>query len=75
MKARLQGEILKIEKAGGGAIITFETKGKVDSANPAAKEATLNGTVFLKTLVVKDMTIGATLTITISDEEANERLD
>lgn len=75
MRTRFQGEIVKIEKAGGGAIVTFEAEGKVEKAGPTAKEATIKGTIFLKTLVSNEMKMGSTLTITLTDEEPSERLD
>lgn len=80
MKSRLQGRIVSVKNTDGDAEITFQSAGKVDKAGrgviaPSARETTLSGTMTLKAVVANEMKIGAVITITISDEETDERLD
>ena len=60
-------------------MVTFETKGKVEKGQgpmaPDARTTVLNGTVTLKAIVANEMKIGALITVTISDEEPDARLD
>lgn len=80
MKAKLSGRIISVTNADGDAVITFESTGKVDRSGtgvmaPDARKTTLNGTVSLKAVVANEMKIGAVITVTITDEESDERLD
>lgn len=79
MKARLQGRILSVTNKDGDAEIVFETAGKVQKGQgpiaPQARETSLKGTVTLKAVVANEMKIGSVITVSISDEEADERLD
>jgi hypothetical protein len=72
MKSTLKGKILSVEKVEGGARarLIINALGKVENDSLAVKhDISLDATVFLKGLVADDMKIGATLTITITDEE------
>jgi hypothetical protein len=79
MKARLQGKIVSVANKDGDTEVAFETAGKVQKGQgplaPSARQTSLKGTVMLKGVVASEMKIGAVLTVTISDEEADERLD
>lgn len=80
MKATLKGKILSVTNDGGDTVLTIASTGKVEKTgfgpgSTDARKTSLDGTVKLKAIVAEDMKIGATLTITISDEESNERLD
>lgn len=70
---------MSVSNKDGDAVVTFESAGKVQKGQgpiaPSARETSLNGTVTLKAVVANEMKIGAVITITISDEEADERLD
>lgn len=72
MKAKLTGKILSVDISQGEARLSIESTGKVDTRNIAAQEVVFNGTVRMKALIANDMKIGASITITISDEEPNE---
>jgi len=69
MKAKLIGKINSLDKSGGTAILFITSDGKVETTNIAAQEISFSGILRLKGLVADQMKIGATLTITISDEE------
>lgn len=80
MKAKLNGKITSVTNADGDATITFESTGKVDRSGtgvmaPDARKTSLNGTVTLKAVVANEIKIGAVITVTITDEESDERLD
>jgi hypothetical protein len=80
MKARLQGKILSVKNGDGDAEITIQATGKVDKSGkgvmaPTARETSMNGTMTFKAVVANEIKIGAVITITVSDEESDERLD
>ncbi len=80
MKATLKGKLLRIENTGGDTVMTFESVGKVDKTgfgpgSTDARKTQLNGTFMLKAIVAEGMKIGTTLTISISDEDPDERID
>lgn len=79
MKAKLQGRIVSVSNKDGDAVVAFESTGKVQKGQgplaPSARETTLSGSVTLKAVVANEMKIGAVITVTISDEEPDERLD
>lgn len=74
MKAKLTGKILSVDISQGEARLSIESTGKVDTRNISAQEVTFNGSIRMKALVANEMKIGATITITVSDEEPNEGL-
>lgn len=69
MKAKLTGKILNVDISQGEARLSIEATGKVETRNISAQEVTFNGNIRMKSLIANDMKIGATITITISDEE------
>ncbi|MGE3320550.1 MAG: hypothetical protein AB7I18_14775 [Candidatus Berkiella sp.] len=73
MKANLKGQITSIDKLSGTATLSITSTGKVETSNIAAQETSLGGVLKLKSLVADKMKIGAILTITISDEEEEDR--
>ena len=78
MKAKLKAKILSVEKAGansGDTRISLESTGKVQTSNISAQDISLVGSLKLKSLIANEMRLGATITITISDEEENEGSD
>jgi len=80
MKSTLKGQILSVKKTDGDAEITFQACGKVERSTggviaPSAREITLSGTTVMKAVIANEIKIGAIITITISDEESDERLD
>lgn len=76
MKAALKAKILSVEKSGGDVILTLDTPiaGKVGIRAINAQDAFFSGKLKLKELVANEMKIGATITITVTDEELDERL-
>lgn len=73
MKAKLSGKIAALEKGEGDTTIVFEADGKVDTRNIAAQPTSVHATLTLKSMIADQMRIGATITLTISDEEEDER--
>lgn len=74
MRATLKAKILSVEKQGGDVILSLDTPtaGKVGIRAINAQDAFFSGKLKLKELVANEMKIGATITITISDEETTE---
>ncbi len=77
MKAKLKARIGSVQKTGADVILTINTPtaGKVDTKALNAKEIFLNGEVRLRQLVADDIKIGAVITITLTDEETDERVE
>lgn len=77
MKAKLKAKIDSAKKSGGDVILSLSTPvaGKVDTKALNAKEIYFNGEVRLRQLVADDIKIGAVITITLTDEETDERID
>lgn len=77
MKATLKAKITAVEKAGGDVVLHLDTPsaGKVGVRAINAQDAFFNGKLKLKELVANEIKIGATITITVSDEEVDSRLD
>jgi hypothetical protein len=76
MKATLKGRITRVLRDDDGTTsLSIETKGKVEETVISAKEALFQGELNLKSLVADQLKIGATITITVTDEADNERLD
>lgn len=76
MKATLKGRITKVFRQEDGTTnLTLETRGKVADTTISAKEALFQGELNLKSLVADQLKLGATITITVTDEADNERLD
>jgi len=73
MKTVLKGKILSADRVGGNVKLSIVSDGKVLTTNIAAQEAALSGILTLKGLVADQLKLGATLTITVSDEETDER--
>lgn len=81
MKAKLKAKILGVDKNAtfrGSTDVANMVKlrlesnnGKVDSASISAQFAALTGDLFLREVIANQVKIGATLTITISDEDTN----
>lgn len=71
MKATLKAKIFSVDKTGGDVTLTIDTPtaGKVGIRAINAQDVYLAGRLKLKELVANEMKIGATITITISDEE------
>lgn len=84
MKAKLQAKVTSVAKGvkydgAGNMNITnmtklelVTTKGRVDTTLNSAQLVRLDGNLFLLEVIANQMKIGATLTITISDEETDE---
>ena len=72
MKAKFTGKLVSLEKGEGDTTMVFEADGKVDTRNIAAQPASIHTTLTLKSLVADHMKIGATMTVTVSDEEHDE---
>lgn len=80
MKATLKGKITAVNKPEEGDVeITFVSTGKVERGSgpmdPSARQLKLNGSMTLKQVIANDLKLGAVLTITVSDEELDDRLD
>ena len=80
MKATLKGKITAVNKPEeGDAEITFVSTGKVERGagpmDPSARQMKLNGSMTLKGVIANELKLGAVLTITLSDEDPNDRLD
>ncbi len=80
MKATLKGKITAVNKPEeGDAEITFVSSGKVDRGagpmDPSARQMKMNGSMTLKAVIANELKLGAILTITLSDEEPDDRLD
>ena len=76
MKSTLKGKIFSIEKdshSHGVVLLKVNAIGKVDTKLLNAQEVSFNGTLILKQVIADEMKIGATLTITVSDDEPTER--
>ena len=75
MKATLKAKILSVEKQGGDVILALDTPtaGKVGIRAINAQDVYFSGKLKLKELVANEMKIGATITITVSDEEAENQ--
>lgn len=72
MKAKLKGKIAKVSRLLTETRIEFSTVGKVDTRLVTAQESALEGVLMIKNIIADQMTIGSTLTITVSDEEEKE---
>lgn len=80
MKATLKGKITAVNKPEeGDAEITFVSNGKVERGSghmdPAARLMKMNGSMTLKGVIANELKLGAVLTLTISDEDPEDRLD
>lgn len=77
MKAKLKARIGAVTKTGGDVILSLNTPtaGKVDTKALNAKEIFLTGEVRMRQLVADDIKIGAVITITLTDEDADERVE
>jgi hypothetical protein len=77
MKAQLKARITAVEKAGGDVTLHLDTPtaGKVSVRAINAQDVYFSGNLKLKELVANEIKIGALITITVSDEEAEQRLD
>lgn len=73
MKATLKGKILKMDRVNGNVELSIESSGKVATTNIAAQEITLKGHILMKGLIADHLKMGSILTITVSDEESDER--
>lgn len=73
MKARLKGKIVSTNRLDGDIRIQIESTGKVETKNINAQECSLGGLFQLKGLSAENMKLGSILTITISDEDSDER--
>ena len=74
MKTKLRGRIQGFEKQGGYTYVHLESAGRVAISNTNAQDCELNGTLKVRDVVANEMKMGAILTITLSDEEPDERL-
>lgn len=84
MKVKLKATIMEVAKrttfSGSGNVdVTnmvrlkiIANHGKVETTLNNAQLAALDGNLFLREVIANQVKIGATLTITISDEEADE---
>ena len=87
MKAKLRAKIVGFERnakfegvgnidvVGLTKLSLVSTAGKVDTDRSNAKLATFSGDIFVKDIIAHEMKIGATITISITDEEPEDRLD
>lgn len=71
MKATLKAVILSVDKDDGKVTLSIMTPaaGKVNTKSISAQDIYLNGKLILKELVANEMKLGATITITVSDED------
>ena len=72
MKAKLSGKIVSLEKVEGDTLMVLEADGKVDTRNITAQPTSAHVTLTIKSMIADQMKIGASITITFSDEETNE---
>ena len=83
MKAKLKANIVNVSKnvvasvgntdaTGMTEINLVATKGKVNTSLINAQTIMLSGKLFLKEAVANQIKIGATITITLSDEEVDD---
>lgn len=74
MKAKYKAKILEVTKdAHGLTVLAIQTTdGKVDTRLQNAQATSLTGRIVLRDAIAADVKIGATITITVSDEEPNE---
>ncbi len=73
MKAKLKAKILEISKdSNGNTILALQAEGKVDTRLQNAQFTHFAGRLSLKEVIANEMKIGATITISITDEEVSE---
>lgn len=84
MKAKIRAKIMGIERnatfegapntdvVGLTKLQLVSTSGKVETTLNNAQLVTLSADLFLKEMIANGMKIGATITITVSDEEENK---
>ena len=73
MKAKLTAKIDKIEQEADGNIrLSLSAKGVGYGQSTTSQITYLHGTLSLKSVIANEIKIGATITITLSDEESNE---
>lgn len=74
MKATFKGQVFKIDREKSGFVkLHLDLKGKVDTRLVTAQDAELDALVMVKTIVADTMKIGSTITITVSDEEPDDK--
>lgn len=76
MKAKFKAKITEVKNLDGTTSIGFFTPaaGKVDTRAMNAQDAFIDGNMQLKALIGNQIKIGATFTITVTDEESEEGL-
>lgn len=74
MKATFKGQVYQIDRKQDWTKLHLDVKGKVDTRLVTAQEAELDALVMIKTLVADNMKVGSSITITISDEEEDDKL-
>jgi len=74
MKAKYKAKILEaIKDQYGQTVLSLQaTDGKVETRLQNAQHTSLTGRIVLRDAIAADIKIGATITITVSDEEPNE---
>jgi hypothetical protein len=69
MKAKIKTKIVGFNKSDGNILLALTGEGRTETANINAQWASLNGTLTLRSLIADKISLGATITITVSDEE------
>lgn len=73
MKATFKGRVHQIDRKQDLTKLHLDIKGKVDTRLVTAQEAELDALVMVKTIVADSMKIGSYITITVSDEELDDK--
>ena len=69
MKIKLRSKIDSAVRGSNSTVISITGIGKVETNNINAQEASLAGTLSLKSLIADKLSLGSTLTIIVTDED------
>lgn len=69
MKAKYKLLIIDTSAVDGTVTLDLSGKGQVEGTNISAKESTMDCTIKLRGVAAKNITLGSTITVTVSDEE------
>jgi hypothetical protein len=76
MNIKMQSKIVNVQRGPEHTVITLDFVGRVqDTKLVAAKDATMQATLQLKTAMAGDLRLGSLFTLTITDENVVERID
>jgi len=76
MKAILKGKVQSMDKKGSGIVaVQLVAVGKVQGVPMSAKETNLTLILDIKELVAEQMKFGSIITVTITDEDPDSKVD